>query len=88
MKFEFKFYSVVRIMPQGETDRMPVLVRAEIEGGQLCAFGKVLPLPIRGSGFVRVAYLDDCIRVLQDRRGGVAVQMREDRLRQIVGDSE
>lgn len=67
---------------------MPVLVRAEIEGGKLRAFGRTLPLPIRGSGYVSVAYLDDCVRVLQDRRGGVAVQMREDRLRQLLREGE
>jgi hypothetical protein len=67
---------------------MPVLIRAEIEGGELRAFGRTLPLPIRGSGYVSVAYLDDCVRVLQDRRGGVAVQMREDRLRQLLREGE
>lgn len=63
---------------------MPVLVRAEIEGGELRAFGATLPLPIGGAGFVSVAYLDDCIRVLQNRRGGIAVQMREACLRQAL----
>lgn len=63
---------------------MPVLVKATIEGGELCAFGKSLPLPIRGAGYVSIAYLDDCLRVLQDRRGGVAVQLREDVLQQML----
>ena len=67
---------------------MPVLVKATIEGGELCAFGKSLPLPIRGAGYVSIAYLDDCLRVLQDRRGGVAVQLREDILQQLLAASD
>ncbi|CAL8463803.1 g3337 [Coccomyxa elongata] len=70
--------------PVGETKTMPVLVKADIEGGELNAFGRSLPLPIRGSGYVSIAYLDECLRVLQDRRGGVAVQMREDVLQQLL----
>ncbi len=69
---------------QGEAKTMPLLVKASIERGELSAFGRSLPLPIRGSGYVSIAYLDDCLRVLQDRRGGVAVQLREDVLQQIL----
>lgn len=64
---------------------MPVLVRADIDSGELAAFGRTIALPIQGSGYVSIAYLDDCLRVLQDRRGGVAVQLREDLLLNLLG---
>ncbi len=70
---------------QDQTKKMPVLVRADIQSGQLEAFGRSFALPIRGSGYVSVAYLDDCLRVLRDSRGGVAVQLREDVLARLVG---
>ena len=34
----------------------------------------------RGSGLVDVMYLDETVRVFRDSRGGVAVQIRADKL--------
>jgi hypothetical protein len=68
----------VQFPVQGQAKRMPVLVRADIQRGELRAFGRRLALPIRGSGRVSIAYLDECLRVLQDAHGGVAVQLRQD----------
>ena len=66
---------------------MPVLVRASIEEGELQAFGSKISLPIKGSGKVYVAYLDDSIRVLQNEGGSTTVQMRSDVLNEILGTS-
>lgn len=58
--------------------RCPALVRASIEGGALEAWGARLPLPIRGSGLVEVAYLDpQGLRIFRAINGSVSVQMRE-----------
>ena len=68
---------------QGQTEVTPVLVKASVERGMLHAFGRDIPLPIRGSGYVNVAYLGEALRVLQNRTGAVTVQVREDRLQQL-----
>jgi hypothetical protein len=62
-----------------------VLVKAAVERGCLHAFGRDIPLPIRGSGYVSIMYLDSELRVLQNRGGAVTVQLRKDRLEQMLG---
>lgn len=69
---------------QGQTQVTPVLVKASVERGALHAFGRDILLPIRGSGYVNVAYLSEALRVLQNRSGAVTVQVREDRLQQLL----
>ena len=68
---------------QGQTQTMPVSVRADIAGGKLEWAGTTLPLPIKGSGEVSIAYLDDSLRVLCSRTG-VAVQVRQDVLQKLT----
>ncbi|KAL4451569.1 hypothetical protein ABPG75_007231 [Micractinium tetrahymenae] len=66
--------------------RCPVLVRASIEGGALEAWGARLPLPIRGSGLVEVAYLDSQgLRIFRATNGSLSLQMRERPRRQQPG---
>ena len=67
---------------QGQTSITPVLVKATVEQGCLHAFGRDIPLPICGSGYVSVMYLDGVLRVLQTRSWAVTVQLRKDRLQQ------
>ena len=62
---------------------MPVDVRAKIEGGKLRWAGRTLRLPIRGSGNVSIAYLDDSLRVLRGS-AGIAVQVRQDVLQKLT----
>ena len=72
---------------QGQTSRMPVLVKATVQEGHLHAFGRDIPLPIRGSGYVSVMYVDGVLRVLQNRTGAVTVQLRKDRLQELVNET-
>ena len=69
---------------QGQTKTMPVDVQADIQGGHLQWNGKAVNLPIRGSGSVSVAYLDDSLRVLRSATG-IAVQVRQDVLQSMMG---
>ena len=62
---------------------MPVDVQADIQGGQLRWNGKAIGLPIKGSGSVSIAYLDDSLRVLRSATG-IAVQVRQDVLQAIM----
>ena len=68
---------------QGQIKTMPVDVRADIQGGQLRWNGKAVDLPIKGSGNVSVAYLDDSLRILRSATG-IAVQVRQDVLQSIM----
>ena len=58
-------------------------VRADIRGGTLQWGGRTLQLPIKGSGEVSIAYLDDSLRVLCSRTG-TAVQVRQDVLQKFT----
>lgn len=62
---------------------LPVKVRASIKGGKVEWGGRTLQLPIRGSGEVSIAYLDDSLRVLCSSTG-VAVQVRQDVLQKLL----
>ena len=74
---------MVYLCMQGQTKTMPVDVQADIQGGQLRWNGKAIDLPIKGSGSVSIAYLDDSLRVLRSATG-IAVQVRQDVLQSIM----
>ncbi len=70
---------------QDSNTNLPKLVKANISGGQIIAWGRKIPLPISGTGFFSVMYVDDNIRVFSDqKKGTVSVQMQADKLRQLT----
>ncbi len=70
---------------QDSNTNLPKLVKANISGGQITAWGLKIPLPISGTGFFSVMYVDDTIRVFSDqKKGTVSVQMQADKLRQLT----
>jgi hypothetical protein len=62
----------------------PVEVDVQIAGGALRAFGRELPLPIRGAGVFTIAYLDDDVRVFRSGKA-VSVQVRAAALPRLLG---
>lgn len=71
--------------PQGDNKSLPKLVKANISRGQIEAWGRKVPLPISGTGFFSVMYVDDTIRVFSDqKKGTVSVQVKADKLRQMT----
>ena len=72
-------------MLQDEETNLPKLIKANISGGELVAWGKRIPVPISGTGFFSIMYVDDTVRVFSDqKKGTVSVQIQADRLRQMV----
>lgn len=72
-------------MLQDNETNLPKLVKASISGGEIVAWGKRIPLPISGTGFFSVMFVDDTVRVFSDqKKGTVSVQIQADRLRQMV----
>jgi len=70
---------------QDSSTNLPKLVKANISGGQITAWGRKFPLPISGTGLFSVMYIDDTIRVFSDqKKGTVSVQMQADKLRQLI----
>jgi len=70
---------------QDSNANLPKLVKANISGGQITAWGRKIPLPISGTGFFSVMYVDDTIRVFSDqKKGTVSVQMQADKLRRLT----
>ena len=70
---------------QGDNTSLPKLVKANISGGQIEAWGRKVPLPISGTGFFSVMYVDDTMRVFSDqKKGTVSVQVKADKLRQMT----
>ena len=68
---------------QGQTKQTPVEIEANVREGCLHAFGRKLPLPISGRGFVRVAFTDNCtIRIFQNGSGSISVQVKQSWLEQ------
>lgn len=64
---------------------MPKLVKANISGGEIIAWGKRIPVPISGTGFFSIMYVDDTLRVFSDqKKGTVSVQIQSDKLQQMV----
>ncbi|KAL0043528.1 hypothetical protein WJX79_007448 [Trebouxia sp. C0005] len=71
--------------PQDSNTTLPKLVKANISGGQITAWGRQIPLPISGTGFFSVMYVDDNIRVFSDqKKGTVSVQMQASKLGQLT----
>ena len=72
-------------MLQDTHTNLPKLIKANISGGQLAAWGQTIPLPISGSGFFSIMYIDDAVRVFSDqKKGTVSVQIQADRLQQLT----
>lgn len=66
-----------RFKTVGENGRLPVMIRASVEGGKVCVLGKEIELPIRGKGEVKLMFIDDRLRVFQSpRNGATTVQVR------------
>ena len=75
-------------MLQDSATNLPKLVKANVKGGQIVAWGRSIPLPISGTGFFSIMYVDDAVRVFSDqKKGTVSVQVRADRLRQMTPQS-
>ena len=70
---------------QDASSTTPVWIEASIESGCLHIRQRQLGLPIRGSGKVSIAYLDNSLRIFRDSRGSIAVQVREDELERLLG---
>ena len=71
--------------PQDSHTNLPKLVKANISGGQITAWGRTIPLPISGSGFFSIMYVDDTVRVFSDQnKGTVSVQIQADKLQQLM----
>lgn len=71
--------------PQDSHTNLPKLVKANITGGQIQAWGRTIPLPISGTGFFSIMYVDDAVRVFSDqKKGTVSVQLQADKLRQLT----
>lgn len=67
---------------------MPVDIVASIERGALHVLGARVPLPIRGSGEVQLAYLGGPVRVFRaPSTGSVTVQVRRDELQRLLDRS-
>lgn len=63
----------------------PVPITASIQRGAVHVLGVQLPLPIRGSGKVDIAYLDTSVRVFRvPKSGSVTVQVRRDVLQRLL----
>ncbi|KAI8469863.1 MAG: hypothetical protein J3K34DRAFT_521872 [Monoraphidium minutum] len=60
----------------------PKAIRADIAFGSLHAFGRDIPLPIRGSGRFEVMYLDDTLRVFRSG-GSISVQVKKSELQRL-----
>ncbi len=72
--------------PRGAPRETPVEVDVLIADGALRAFGRELPLPIRGAGVFTIAYLDDDVRVFRSGKA-VSVQIRAAALPRLLGGS-
>ncbi|GAB4821735.1 hypothetical protein N2152v2_008781 [Parachlorella kessleri] len=71
---------------KGEGTKLPQVLRATITSGTLhiVPWKLDIPLPIRGTGTVELTYCDDSLRVFKGSGGAVTVQVREDRLGQLI----
>lgn len=61
---------------------LPKRIQANISAGQLHIAGLTIPLPIRGTGYFEVMYLDERLRVFRSG-GAIAVQVKEQVLLQL-----
>ncbi|KAL4519801.1 hypothetical protein Ndes2526B_g01631 [Nannochloris sp. 'desiccata'] len=66
--------------PADSSITLPKEVGVTITGGEINAWKKKIPLPIKGNGKFYIEYVDDTIRVFRSTNGGLTVQVREDKL--------
>jgi hypothetical protein len=64
--------------------KLPQGFQVEIFRGEIDVFGYNLPLPIRGKGTFTVVYVDDVMRIFQSPSGTLSVQIRDDKLQQML----
>ncbi|KAK9830408.1 hypothetical protein WJX72_011601 [[Myrmecia] bisecta] len=73
--------------PQDDRRRLPKLIKANVSKGTLHILGTKIPLPIKGSGLVFLAYIDSTLRIFRSESGSISVQVRADRLAMLRGGS-
>lgn len=61
---------------QDDSVSLPKSIQANITSGNIHVWGLDIPLPIRGTGYFEVVYLDDRLRVFRSG-GALAVQVKE-----------
>lgn len=61
---------------QDESPGLPAPIQANISSGLIHLWGLDVPLPIRGTGYFEVVYLDDRLRVFRSG-GALAVQVKQ-----------
>lgn len=61
---------------QDATSTLPLRIKALVSSGALRAFGREIPLPIKGSDEVELLYLDRDVRVLRSPQFSIVVQLR------------
>lgn len=66
--------------PTNSSTKLPKEIDVTIIGGEIKAWGKIIPLPIKGNGKFYIEYVGDTIRVFRSTNGGLTVQIREDKL--------
>lgn len=64
---------------QDDSTVTPLNIRVKISSGRLFLGSLELPLPIFGTGYFEVVYVDEALRVLRSA-SRIAVQIRADRL--------
>ncbi len=66
---------------QDDSVSLPKPIQANIISGLIHLWGLDIPLPIRGTGYFEVVYLDDRLRVFRSG-GALAVQVKEQYLQE------
>lgn len=69
------------LCPQDDSLDLPKPIQANIRSGLIHLWGLDIPLPIRGTGYFDVVYLDDRLRVFKSG-GALAVQVKQQYLQQ------
>jgi ATP-dependent RNA helicase DDX54/DBP10 len=67
------------LLPQDDSLDLPKAIQANISTGLIHLWGLDIPLPIRGTGYFEVVYLDDRLRVFKSK-GALAVQVKQEYL--------
>lgn len=68
-------------VPLNDTPGLPQPIQANISSGLIHLWGLDIPLPIRGTGYFEVLYLDDRLRVFRSG-GALAVQVKQQYLQE------
>lgn len=66
---------------QDDSVSLPKPIQANIRSGLIHLWGLDIPLPIRGTGYFEVVYLDDRLRVFRSG-GALAVQVKQQYLQE------